>query len=73
MTLHIGQSLEAERKGDEPVAERLLQLVNLPWYRTGQMPVWLRQRLTAGMTSSLYEQVRQILDGLLLTNVAPTR
>jgi hypothetical protein len=72
VTLHVGETLEATRRRDAPAVERLLSLIHLPWFRTGEMPVWLRERLTAGMAVRLYERVRGILDDLLLTSVTPT-
>jgi hypothetical protein len=72
MTIHVGQAMVAPPFGGK-MSESLLQLSNLPWFRIGRMPLWLRQMLTAGMTPELYGRVRDILNGLLLTTFSPTR
>ena len=72
MTIHVGQAMMALPFGAK-MSESLLQLSNLPWFRIGRMPLWLRQMLTAGMSAELYGRVRDILNGLLLTTISPTR
>jgi hypothetical protein len=72
MTIHVGQATAALPFGVK-MSESLLQLSNLPWFRIGRMPLWLRQMLTAGMSPKLYGRVREILNGLLLTTILPTR
>jgi hypothetical protein len=71
-TVHMGRALGA-LPTDPHASERLLQLSNLPWFRIGRMPIWLRRALTREMSTELYERVRGILSGLLLTTIAPAR
>ena len=66
LTLHIGNELFGNLPPDR-LADRVLSLANLPWFRAGRMPIWLRQQLTESMPAELYSRVRHILSGLLLT------
>jgi hypothetical protein len=72
-TSHIGQALSLFAGNNGHAADNLLLVSNLPWFRVGRMPTWLRRLLTDEMSSDLYERVRKILDGLLLTTIAPAR
>jgi hypothetical protein len=72
LTVHMGQTMGVLLPGVR-ASERLMQLANLPWFRTGRMPVWLRKALTSEMTADVYERVRGILNGLLMTTITPVR
>jgi hypothetical protein len=70
LTVHVGVALFQRSLS---MADHLLSLCNLPWFRTGRMPNWLRARLTAGMPNDLYEKLRVLLNALLLTSLGFAR
>lgn len=69
LTAFIGRSLP--RPDTEPIFEPglYLRLNGLPWLREGWMPQWLRERLVDEMSPGRTEEVRTLLQSLLLTSL----
>jgi hypothetical protein len=66
MTLTLGYALE-ERSGARLVTSRsVATLAQLPWFRHGYMPDWVRRRLVDGMSPAEDRVVRETLDALLI-------
>jgi hypothetical protein len=63
MTLAIGRGILDGTGRPLLTEQRLLILSQLPWFRRGSMPVWLREVLIAGMTDAQYEEIRAFLEG----------
>ncbi|MGH7450267.1 MAG: hypothetical protein ACRENG_02905, partial [bacterium] len=73
LTLYLGSRLtntKGERLLDE---ERLVALARLPWLKHGSMPDWLRLRLLADLAREQERAIRQALEDLLQSALAPTR
>jgi len=66
LTLYIGYNLKLDNK---PVfSESFLSLLaDLPWFRYGRIPDWLRQRLIDEMSIAQEKYVRQLIDILFIT------
>jgi MFS family permease len=62
ITLYLGFRLFGSQ---EEMAERLLALVRLPWFRYGTMPDWLRERLIGSLTKEQEHAVRGAIEELL--------
>jgi hypothetical protein len=68
ITLHLGRHMIDDRGQPLLSEDRLLILSQLPWFRRGSMPVWLRRGLIAAMSQYRYEEVRALLEsGLVLS------
>ena len=61
LTLHLAYELG----GPDGLEERLRLLVQLPWFRHGSMPDWLRLRLISALPKEYEELTRQALIELL--------
>jgi formylglycine-generating enzyme required for sulfatase activity len=64
LTLYLGARLFGPSLKTD-WAERVLQLVRLPWFRYGTMPDWLRAQLIAEFTPEQETQVRSVIADLL--------
>jgi hypothetical protein len=62
MTLALGRGILDSAGRPLLTEERLLVLSQLPWFRRGSMPIWLREALIARMTDPRYEEVRALLE-----------
>jgi MFS family permease len=62
ITLYLGLRLFGSW---EAIADRLLALVRLPWFRYGTMPDWLREQLIGSLTKEQEQKVRGVIDELL--------
>jgi hypothetical protein len=73
LALYLGSELRTEEGEGLLTAERLAALSQLPWFRNGYMPDWLRLRLVGGMPRERERAVRGLLTNLLLTTLAGVR
>jgi formylglycine-generating enzyme required for sulfatase activity len=68
LTLYLGVNL---KEGDQQHAlfdiNALSAISQLPWFRHGSMPDWLRERLIQGLSMEQERNIRQVLYQLLLT------
>ncbi len=64
LTLHLGYGLAAVG-GPLYSRRRLLSLAQLPWFREGRMPEWLRQELLGRLAEDQARAVRDAVDRLL--------
>jgi hypothetical protein len=74
LTVYLGLKLTVSRsKGALPLYSeaRALQLANLPWFRDGFMPGWLRRRLIASLPRDVRLQTAALLRDLLERAVKP--
>lgn len=69
ITITLGQLLKD--KNGKPILEskRLIDLARLPWFRYGVMPDWLRTRLILDLEANQEEEIRAVLEALLVTAV----
>lgn len=67
LTLHLGYQLTSAAGQKLFNTSVLTKLVRLPWFRYGHMPNWLRTRLVKDLSVSQENQIRTILQNLLLT------
>jgi len=68
ITVHLGN--EMIDTGGHPLLteDRLLILSQLPWFRQGRMPRWLREGLIGAMPQNRYDEVRALFEsGLALS------
>ncbi|MGH7596621.1 MAG: DUF1566 domain-containing protein [bacterium] len=73
LTLYLGSRL-TNTKGEKLLEEeRLVALARLPWFKHGTMPDWLRLRLLADLSREQERAIRQALEDLLQSALAPTR
>jgi dipeptide/tripeptide permease len=63
LTLYLGRGLEP----DSSFEESLSKLVQLPWFRHGVMPDWLRLKLINDLEPVQEQKVRQALNDLLVS------
>lgn len=63
LTLYLGRGVEL----DSVFEENLSKLVQLPWFRHGFMPDWLRLKLINDLDPRREQEVRQALNDLLLS------
>jgi hypothetical protein len=66
LTKAIGLRVRDERRRPLFSEEGFMKLAQLPWFRTGRMPDWLRQRLVAEMTPVGMKVVQAELGAILL-------
>ena len=71
ITIHLGQQIVDEAGRPLFSEDRLLILCQLPWFRRGSMPVWLRQRLIAAMPDSQYQEVRGLFENNIVLSGKP--
>lgn len=73
LTLYLGSRL-TDAKGEKLLEEeRLVALARLPWLKHGSIPDWLRLRLLADLSREQERAIRQALEDLLQSALAPTR
>jgi len=61
LTLYLGEALQVLNE------ERLAKLAQLPWFRYGYMPNWLREKLVKDLSLAQEKKIREALQVLLLT------
>ena len=69
LTTALGHALSDPDVRPGVLLERVRTLAQLPWFRRGYMPDWLRRRLLDSMPKPAEETTRRALDSLLLSSV----
>lgn len=69
LTLYLGRRLHGPDGEAIFNPDLYLQLMRLPWFREGWMPEWLREKLIAELPPPRASQVRELLEGLLLSSL----
>jgi hypothetical protein len=69
ITITLGQLLKDSNGKPLLNSNRIIDLARLPWFRFGVMPDWLRTHLILNLSPAMEEDVRTILDALLVTAV----
>ncbi len=70
LTLYLGVALAEREGGDAKTAklyreDRLAAIAQLPWFREGEMPNWLRRALIARLPEAREMEVREAINRLL--------
>jgi uncharacterized membrane protein len=69
LTLALGYGLEQHANAPLVTTSSVASLAQLPWFRHGYMPDWLRRRLVDGLPRTENRTIRRILNALLMTAV----
>ena len=69
LTTALGHALSDPAVRPGVLLERVRTLAQLPWFRHGYMPDWLRRRLLDSMPKPAEQTTRRALDSLLLSSV----
>jgi len=69
ITITLGQLLKDANGSPLLEPNRMIGLARLPWFRYGTMPDWLRVRLLLDLPPDQEEEVRTVLEALLVTAV----
>jgi len=69
LTVALGRGLKGEGGTPMLTEDRLVALARLPWFRTGHMPSWLRDRLLRGLSDAQRREVKSVLDGVFEAKV----
>lgn len=64
LTLYLGNQLVDENEEKLFEVSTLLNLMQLPWFRTGTMPLWLRSRLSRELPEYLEGQIQKAFTNL---------
>jgi PASTA domain len=67
ITSYYGYHLVSKNKYEETFRA----LVRLPWMRRGRIPDWLRSRLIASLPPPRDQEIRQLLEKLLISSLQP--
>jgi len=69
LTIYLGIHLTDKHGKSFFDMQKLSALSQLPWFRVGKMPNWLREHLINDMTLSQEQQVRQLIHQLFITAI----
>jgi hypothetical protein len=69
LTLALGYGLEQRAKVPLVTTSSVASLAQLPWFRHGYMPDWLRRQLVDKLPRAENRAIRRILNALLMTAV----
>ncbi len=61
MTLRLRDRLSGAPRRPAQLDADLLRIVQLPWFRSGWMPQWLRARLIKRLSGSLSDRIRRVI------------
>lgn len=65
LTLHLGSALKDDSRNSLLNPDTLIRLAQLPWFRFGYAPDWMRSTLINRFSSDQENQVRNVLSELL--------
>jgi hypothetical protein len=69
ITITLGKLLKDKNGISLLDSKRMIDLARLPWFRYGIMPDWLRTRLVLDLEPDQEEEIRAVLEALLVTAV----